>query len=233
MEVSEEEQAERAKAWGQVVEHMKFVRFYAKWFRKESSAEMDDLIQEGAIGFYLAARKFLPARGVNLLTYARHRIKRNVRIAAIRSRSVVAIPLYAYRVAMQVNSGDLKADNLKPREKLVLDATLVALKGAVRDGSVGEDRYPIAQLEDQRDGPPEEYPEIGRAMEALSPRERDVIRRRFYEGQTLDAVAAGAGVKGGPISRERVRQLEERALGKMRRALGKERRAMGLTLGAS
>jgi RNA polymerase primary sigma factor len=53
--------------------------------------------------------------------------------------------------------------------------------------------------------------EVAKTLEVLTPRQQDIINRRFFDGETLDEVAAHHGVH-----RERIRQIEAGALRKLK-----------------
>lgn len=210
-----------------------------------------DLIQEGNLGLMQAAARFEPARQVRFSTYAAWWIRAQMQDYVLRNWSIVRTGTTAAHKTLFFNLRRLRArladgpeDALSPDARLRIARTLdvrVAdveemegrLSGA--DQSLNAPRAPTGDewgsfLEDGRPTPEEtaiaEHDArirrawLDAALGELSPRERTVIARRRLDdrGATLEALGRALGV-----SKERVRQIEKRALSKLRRAL--ERRA--------
>jgi RNA polymerase sigma-32 factor len=201
-----------------------------------------DLIQEGNIGLMKAVKRFDPERGVRLVSFAIHWIKaemhefilrnwRLVRIATTKAQRKLFFNLRSMKPGLEPLSQDeIKAVarelRVKPEEVAEMEMRLagqdLALEPAVDDD---EDTYaPIAYLADPQDEPSrvietEETSRLRReglstALAALDPRSRRIIEARWLREKdpaTLHDLAAEFRV-----SAERIRQIEAKALQKMR-----------------
>jgi RNA polymerase sigma-32 factor len=201
-----------------------------------------DLIQEGNIGLMKAVKRFDPERGVRLVSFAIHWIKAEMHEFILRNWRLVRIAttkaqrkLFFNLRSMKSGLGPLSQDEIrrvarelkvKPEEVAEMEMRLagqdLALEPAVDDD---EDTYtPIAYLADPQDEPSrvievEETQRLRReglasALAALDPRSRRIIEARWLREQdsaTLHDLAAEFGV-----SAERIRQIEAKALAKMR-----------------
>jgi len=202
-----------------------------------------DLIQEGNIGLMKAVKRFDPRRGVRLVSFAIHWIKaeiheyilknwRLVKVATTKAQRKLFFNLRGYKKDSNALSPDdvaVVAEQLgvKPEEVVEMETRLggqdIPLDGG-RDED--EDRFaPIAYLPDPGAEPVEVLEQteqallategLRSALESLDERSRDIIRARWLgeEGKsaTLHELAAQYGV-----SAERIRQIEAKAMQKMR-----------------
>jgi RNA polymerase sigma-32 factor len=204
-----------------------------------------DLIQEGNIGLMKAVKRFDPERGVRLVSFAIHWIKAEMHEFILRNWRLVRIAttkaqrkLFFNLRSMKPGLGPLTQDEIrrvatelkvKPEEVAEMEMRLagqdLALEPAVDDD---EDAYaPIAYLADPQDEPSrvieaEQTSRLRReglstALAALDPRSRRIIEARWLrekDSATLHDLAAEFGV-----SAERIRQIEAKALQKMRGAM--------------
>jgi len=196
-----------------------------------------------------AVKRFEPERGVRLATYAMWWIKATVHEYILRSWSLVKIGTTAAQKKLFFNLRKLKsrisagedfdlspeqakyiADELKvaPREVVEmngrirgdtsLNLTMTREEGSeeVQDWLVDPAPDPEQRLSDAEDSE-RLLTALNDALALLNPRERHIVGARFLAEQpkTLEELAATFGV-----SRERVRQIEVRALQKIRSALG-------------
>jgi len=204
-----------------------------------------DLIQEGNIGLMKAVKRFDPERGVRLVSFAIHWIKAEMHEFILRNWRLVRIAttkaqrkLFFNLRSMKPGLGPLTQDEIrrvarelkvKPEEVAEMEMRLagqdLSLEPAVDDD---EDTYaPIAYLADPHDEPSrvieaEQTSRLRRqglstALAALDPRSRRIIEARWLrekDSATLHDLAAEFGV-----SAERIRQIEAKALQKMRGAM--------------
>ena len=201
-----------------------------------------DLIQEGNIGLMKAVKRFDPKRGVRLVSFAIHWIKAEIHEFIIRNWRLVKIAttkaqrkLFFNLRSMKGDLGTLSADEaravaeqlgVKPEEVVEMETRLSGRDMPLEGGSDDEDdRFaPIAYLPDPNAEPSEvlERAEAARlqdvglrdALASLDERSRSIIARRWLSegnGPTLHELAAEYGV-----SAERIRQIEAKAMQKMR-----------------
>lgn len=203
-----------------------------------------DLVQEGNIGLMQAVRKFDPDRGLRLITYAVWWIRATIQNFIMKSWSLVKIGttqaqrklFYKFtqtRNALRNLSGNEALADIAA--ELEVDEAVVeemSLRLGQRDTSLdvelaeGEHYTLLDILPDQRDNQEhllikhEEQQGLARrtqvALAGLPPRERQIIEQRILAEapRTLQEIADEFG-----ISRERVRQLEQSALRRLKTAL--------------
>jgi len=196
-----------------------------------------DLINEGNIGMLEAARRYSPAYNVKFITYAVWWIRQAIMQALAAGGGAVRLPLRKARLASQVS--DIRADlsqqlQATPTDSEVaggLDLPASDLEGALhRPGQpaflsdeIGLEQRFGMELYESRQLPPADYEliqssfreEVERMLARLAPRERLIIELRFGLGEEDSMTLEEVG-KRLRLSRERVRQIEERAKQKLR-----------------
>jgi RNA polymerase sigma-32 factor len=208
---------------------------------------MGDLVQEGNVGLMQAAARFEPERGVRFSTYAAWWIRSAMQDYVLRNWSIVRTGTTAAQKSLFFNLRRLRAriEGLSPTPlseagcrkiaaALNVDAASVRQMDQRLSAADQSLNVPIGEgdddwqefLADARPTPEEAVIGrhdgltrarwLGEAIAELTPRERRIIteRRLTEEGATLEDLGRTLGV-----SKERVRQLEQRALTKLRQAL--------------
>jgi RNA polymerase sigma-32 factor len=209
---------------------------------------MSDLVQEGSVGLMQAAARFEPERDVRFSTYAAWWIRSAIQDYILRNWSIVRTGTTAAQKSLFFNLRRLRArieestgrqldhaGRQKIAEELNVDiAEVEAMESRLSAadqslnmtiGEDGEDEWQTF-LADERSTPDENVQQVhdsqlrslwlSDALQTLDKRERMIIeaRRLTDEGATLEELGSQLGV-----SKERVRQLEHRALGKLRNAI--------------
>jgi RNA polymerase sigma-32 factor len=205
-----------------------------------------DLIQEGNVGLMKAVKRFDPERGVRLVSFAVHWIRAEMHEFILRNWRIVKIATTKAQRKLFFNLRSLKSGpstlgveeakavasqlGVKPDEVVEMETRLtgrdIALEPA---GDDEEDAFaPISYLEaeDAEPGRILEHEQtarlrgegLERALGQLDPRSRRIIEARWLtekEAATLHDLAAEFGV-----SAERIRQVEAKALARMKNVIG-------------
>ncbi|MPY68579.1 MAG: sigma-70 family RNA polymerase sigma factor [Alphaproteobacteria bacterium] len=226
-----------------IASHLRFVTHIAKRYRSYGQP-LSDLVQEGTVGLMEALKRFNPERDVRLSTYAMWWIRASIQDYVVRSRSLVRIGTTAAqkalffnlrRVAGALAEGEPVAEdfartlaarfNTSVADVIALARRIArpdqSLEAPVGDGAEGVRL--IDRVEDDRPSPEDlvlaqsEFrlwrERLVRALAALPPRELMIIKRRFL-AERAPSRAALARELG--LSKERVRQIEMRALARLR-----------------
>ena len=223
-----------------VVSHLRVVVAIARGYLGYGLPHAD-LIQEGNIGLMKAVKRFDPERGVRLVSFAIHWIKaeiheyilrnwRLVKIATTKAQRKLFFNLRSMKPTLdplsraEVNSV-AKQLGVKPEEVVEMEMRLAGQDVALEPGDSEDEQFaPIAYLPDPADEPSrvlESQQEqtlktdgLAAALSQLDPRSRRIIEARWLrekETATLHDLAAEF-----KVSAERIRQIEAKALAKMK-----------------
>ncbi len=204
-----------------------------------------DLIQEGNIGLMKAVKRFDPDRGVRLVSFAIHWIKaeiheyilknwRLVKIATTKSQRKLFFNLRGMKKSLATLGPEevkavAKSLGVKPEEVVEMETRLGGQDIALESNSDDEDERfaPIAYLAADASTEPtsvierNEYDRLQdqglrHALDGLDERSRDIVRRRWLveDGEDVATLHELADQYG--VSAERIRQIETKALQKMR-----------------
>jgi len=207
-----------------------------------------DLIQEGNIGLMKATRRFDPEVGVRLISFAVHWIRAEIHEFILRNWRIVKIAttksqrklFFNLRSAKRrlgwLNAGEVKAvaDDLgvKPEAVLQMERRLsgqdVSFSPLDVDNGEESQRSPEeylsvdeatdpAQALESEDWNQQRHASLHNALQTLDGRSRDILQRRWLAEDKKTGLQALGDEYG--ISAERVRQLEQAAINKLRKAM--------------
>src|SRR5499425_714225 len=211
-----------------------------------------DLISEGNIGLIKAVERFDPGKGGKLSTYSAWWIKQSIKRALANQSKTIRLPVHLVdkiskmrRVSLQMSeelgrepTDDELGDEIGIASGKVSQLKTVSIRPASLDAPISDDdstefgeivgdeeaQTPFELLRDKN-----LRNEVGGLLDVLDDREKKIIFQRFgLDGgkpKTLEEVGKKFGV-----TRERIRQLQNIALSKLRRALSKKERPVDVEL---
>jgi RNA polymerase sigma-32 factor len=229
-----------------VVSHLRLVVALARGYLGYGLPHAD-LIQEGNIGLMKAVKRFDPDRGVRLVSFAIHWIKAEMHEYILRNWRLIKVATTKAQRKLFFNLRSMKSGlapltaadvqrvakelRVKPEEVREMETRLSGQELAFDADDSDEDAYaPAHYLSDSEAEPfrvleAEESERVRafglqKALGSLDARSRRIIESRWLrekDGATLHDLAAEF-----KVSAERIRQIESKALDKMRKAMGAE-----------
>ncbi len=219
--------------------NLRFVVSVAKQYQNQGLS-LADLINEGNIGLIKAAKRFDETRGFKFISYAVWWIRQAILQALAEQSRIVRLPLNRVGTLHKIGKissrleqglGRAPAPNeiaaeLELTEGEVTDTLKISNSHLSLDApfSVSEDNSLIDVLEDEFQPSPDEALlsnslriEIEKALDSLTPREAEVINLYFglHHEKALTLEEIGARFS---LTRERVRQIKEKAIRRLRHA---------------
>jgi len=201
-----------------------------------------DLINEGNIGLMKAVERFDPAKGGKLSTYGSWWIKQSIKRALANQAKTIRLPVHLVDKISKMRRMAIKLHEVFGREPTdeelgeelgissarVSQLRTAAIRPASLDAPIGDDQNTFADVvqDENADTPYEQLEEktvskmLHEMIKSLDAREATILRYRFaLDGgteKTLDQVGERFGV-----TRERIRQIQNIALNKLRKMIEK------------
>ena len=202
-----------------------------------------DLISEGNIGLMKAVERFDPAKGGKLSTYGSWWIKQSIKRALANQSKTIRLPVHLVdkiakmrRTAMRLQeefgrepTDDELAEELGISASRVAQMRTAAIRPASLDAPIGDDESNnfAEVVEDENADTPYELLEdktvtgmLHEMIKTLDPREATILRYRFGLDGGSEKTLEEVGQKFG-VTRERVRQIQNIALNKLRKMIEK------------
>jgi RNA polymerase sigma-32 factor len=208
---------------------LRIAREYRRW-----GVPLEDLVQQGNLGLLKAASRFDPDRSCRLVTYAAYWIRAEIRDYVVRSYRIVRLgttrterrAMRAFRRQGIRTPQELADESGMPQARAEQLLPLLS-QGDMSLDARYEDRGPaIDRLRDRRIDPEHRVlrehlirdvrEALSRVLEQLNDRERRIVEARLISDEpcTLEHLGREMGV-----SKERIRQLEERVRRKLQSSL--------------
>jgi RNA polymerase primary sigma factor len=217
--------------------NLRFVVSVAKKYQNQGVA-LSDLINEGNLGLIRAAHKFDETKGIKFISYAVWWIRQAILQALAEQSRIVRVPLNRagtlHRIGKRASAllqelgreptNEEIAEEMDLTEEEVAKTMSISQTHLSLDAPLapGEDNKLLDYLPDTYNPPPDEQTfekalteSIEEALASLKERESKILRLYFgldgSEPMTLEEIGALLG-----ITRERVRQIKEKALSRLR-----------------
>ena len=228
-----------------VLAHLRFVVHIARSYTGYG-LPLGDLVQEGNVGLMKAVKRFDPTKGVRLVSFAVHWIKAEIHEYVIKNWRIVKVATTKAQRKLFFNLRGQKKRlgrlTLEEAQRVADDLGVTAEQVKEMEGRLGaydasfdgptnddddstvvspaaylhSDNSDPADLLAEQDKQQRESRQLSSALMALDDRSRDILERRWLADQksTLQELADEYGV-----SAERIRQLENNAIKKLRNAI--------------
>ncbi len=217
--------------------NLRFVVSVAKQYQNQG-LKLPDLINEGNLGLVKAATRFDETRGFKFISYAVWWIRQSILQALAEQSRIVRLPLNkigsinkikkTFSYLEQTNERPPSPEEIAKELEMTVSEVKQSLKNSGRHVSMdaplrdGEDSslYDVLNV-NESPGPDRTLlqqslnTEVNRALKTLSPRESDVVRLYYGIGDQQSMTLAEIG-QTFDLTRERVRQIREKAIKKLR-----------------
>jgi RNA polymerase sigma-32 factor len=230
-------------ARGLVVSHLRLVVAVARGYLGYGLPHAD-LIQEGNIGLMKAVKRYDPERGVRLVSFAIHWIKAEMHEYILRNWRLVKVATTKAQRKLFFNLRSMKSGlaplsvsdvkhiaaelKVKPEDVIEMETRLAGREIAFEAEDDDDEGYaPVHYLADEESEPARVLEAeqsqrlrtegLEKALATLDPRSRRIVETRWLkekDAATLHDLAAEY-----KVSAERIRQIEAKALEKMRKAM--------------
>lgn len=219
--------------------NLRFVVSVAKQYQNQGLS-LGDLINEGNLGLIKAAKRFDETRGFKFISYAVWWIRQSILQALAEQSRIVRLPLNRVGALNKIGKAFSQLEQEFEREPSAselaeeLDMSLFEVSDTLKISgrhlsmdapfAQGEDNRLLDVMQDERTPMPDHQlikeslsKEVERALGTLSEREAEVIRLYFGLGREHSLTLEEIGEKF-KLTRERVRQIKEKAIRRLRHA---------------
>ncbi|GAB1452427.1 RNA polymerase sigma factor RpoD/SigA [Draconibacterium sp.] len=217
--------------------NLRFVVSIAKQYQN-MGVKLSDLINEGNMGLIKAAERFDRTRGFKFITYAVWWIRQSIISSIAENSRMVRLPLHKIRIKNKINKAvnDFKHENFRepsteelsdllklPPQNIEENLNFSNIHFLSMDEPFGEGNERMSDLMPNEDSPNPEngliknslYTDLERLLRTLKPRDANILRKFYglngYNAQALEDIGDDIG-----LTRERVRQIKEQSLKKLK-----------------